>query len=244
MDALVYLPGLDGSAELLFMQEEELATRYAIHRVPWRIEGEYGHDDLAADVARALDEANVDRATVVAESFGGTVALLFALAYPERVERLVLLNTFARYPNRPLVYWGRVLARTTPAPVVQIVRTIVDTPVLALEGIPGHARKRFLAAAYKQPLTAYARRLDLIEAFDLRERLGDVRVPTLVVCGESDRVVPNDEARLLAERIPDAALRILPRVGHAALLTPGVSLLRILDEHAASARVTAARRPA
>jgi pimeloyl-ACP methyl ester carboxylesterase len=244
MDPLVYLPGLDGSAELLFMQEEELATRYAIHRVPWRTAGEYGHDDLAGDVASALDAAGVDRATVVAESFGGTVGRRFALAYPERVERLVLLNTFARYPNRPLVYWGRVLARSAPAPVVQIVRTIVDTPALALEGIPAHARKRFLAAAYKQPLAAYARRLDLIEAFDVRDRLGEISVPTLVVGGESDRVVPCDEARRLAERIPGAALRILPRVGHATLLTPGVSLLRILEEHAASARVTAARRPA
>ena len=77
---LAYLPGLDGSAELLFMQEERLAERFSLVRVPWRDEVEIEHTDLVDDVERALDRAGVDRATVVAESFGGTVGLMFALA--------------------------------------------------------------------------------------------------------------------------------------------------------------------
>ncbi len=230
MDAFVYLPGLDGSADLLFMQEEELAARYRVLRVPWRTTGDFEHEDLVADVVAALDDAGLERATIFAESFGGTVGLLFALTYPERVERLVLLNTFAYYPKRPLISWGRTFARNAHPSVVQAVRKIVDTPLLALEGIPSSARRRFLDAAYRQPLTAYARRLDLIEAFDVRDRLAEISVPTLVVAAERDHVVPCAQSRFLADRIPGATLRLLPHHGHATLLTPGMSLLKVMDE--------------
>ena len=55
----VYLPGLDGSAELLFAQEEELSTAYRVHRVPWRTEGRFGYEDLVGDVRGTLDELGV-----------------------------------------------------------------------------------------------------------------------------------------------------------------------------------------
>ena len=230
MTPLVYLPGLDGSAELLFMQEEELAARYRVLKVPWRTEPPFGVEDLASDVTAALDAAGVDRATVVAESFGGTVGLHFALTRPERVERLVLVNTFAWYPNRLLAHWGRLFAMVTPRPVVHAMRILVDTPVLMLEGVPAHARRRFFEVAYAQPLAAYRQRLEIVESVDLRDRLGEISVPTLVVTCDNDRVVWPEAGRLLADRIPGARLRLLPHRGHAVLLTPGVSLLRLLEE--------------
>ena len=230
MTPLVYLPGLDGSAELLFMQEEELASRYRVVKVPWRTEGDFGLDDLVSDVAAALDRAGVDRATIVAESFGGAAGIRFALEHPERVERLVLLNTFAWFPNRSLISWGRYFATVGHPRVVQAFRVLVDTPVLMLEGVPAAARKRFFEVAYAQPLSAYRRRLEILETYDVRDRLGEVRAPTLVVVAENDRVVSPEAGRLLAERIPNATLRLLPRLGHATLLTPGVSLLGLLDE--------------
>jgi pimeloyl-ACP methyl ester carboxylesterase len=237
MPAFAYLPGLDGSAELLFMQEARLAERYDLVRVPWRHDVTAEHGTLVDDVERALDTAGAERAVVFAESFGGTVGLLFALRRPERVERLVLFNTFAWYPNRELVRLGRVLARRAHPKVVHAVRQIVDTPLLALEGVRPDARRRFLEATYRQPLAAYARRLDLIEAFDVRARLGDISVRTLVVGAENDRVVPIGASRELAARIPGASLRILPHVGHAALMTPGISLVDIMDECWPAARV-------
>lgn len=230
MTPLVYLPGLDGSAELLFLQEERLGERFRIVKVPWRTEGPFEHEDLVSDVLETMDREGISRATVLAESFGGTVGLLLALTHPERIERLVLFNTFAYYPNRPLIRWGRFLAGLGHPDLVQALRMLIDTPVLALEGVEKPARKRFLEVAYGQPLPAYVRRLELVEAFDVRDRLREIDVPTLVVASENDRVVWSDAGRLLAERIPNARLRILPHQGHAALLTPAVSLAEILDE--------------
>ena len=227
----LYLPGLDGSAELLFAQEEELATAYRVHRVPWRTEGRFGYEDLVGDVRGTLDELGVERAVVFAESFGGTVALQFALEHPERVERLVVLNSFAYFPKRALVRWGRALARTAPLPVVAAIRALVDVPTLALEGVPPEARRRFLRAANAQPLAAYARRLELVESLDLRSRLHELKVPALFIAAELDRVVPWRESQFMAERVPGAQFRLLPHIGHATLLTPGVSLLELLHQH-------------
>lgn len=230
MTPLVYLPGLDGSAELLFMQEEELASRYRVVKVPWRTEGDFDLADLVSDVAESLDRRGIDRATIVAESFGGTAGIRFAIEHPERVERLVLLNTFAWFPNRSLISWGRYFATVGHPAVVHAVRVLVDTPVLMLEGVPADARRRFLQVAYAQPLSAYRRRLEILEDYDVRDRLSEIEAPTLVVVAENDRVVSPEAGRLLAERIPNATLRLLPRLGHATLLTPGVSLLKLVDE--------------
>jgi pimeloyl-ACP methyl ester carboxylesterase len=227
---LVYLPGLDGSGELLFAQEDELGTRYRIHRVRYRSEGEFTYDDLVRDVIEVLDEADVKRATIVAESFGGTIGLHLALAYPERVERLMVLNTFAKFSNRRFLRWGGLLIRRAPPRLVHAVRYAIDTPTLALlERIPRDRRRRFLDVARRQPLCGYARRIELLEKLDFTGDLSEISVPTLVVSGEVDRVVPSAASRELAKRIPGAILRTLPGVGHAALMTPGVSLLEILQ---------------
>jgi pimeloyl-ACP methyl ester carboxylesterase len=227
---LVYLPGLDGSGELLFAQEEELGASYRIHRVRYRSEGEFTYDDLVRDVVEVLDEADVERATIVAESFGGTIGLHLAIAYPERVERLLVLNSFARFSNRRFLRWGGILIRHAPPKIVHAVRYAIDTPTLALlEHIPKDRRKVFLDVARRQPLCGYARRIELIDHLDLAKSLDGISVPTLVVTGESDRVVPSAASRELARLIPGATLRTLPGVGHAALMTPGVSLLEILQ---------------
>lgn len=227
---LVYLPGLDGSGELLFAQEKELGTRYRIHRMRYRSEGAFTYDDLVRDIVEVLDEADVEHATIVAESFGGTIGLHLAIAYPERVERLVVLNTFAAFANRRFLRWGGFLVRHAPPRLVHAVRVAIDTPTLALlERIPKDRRKVFLEVARRQPLCGYARRIELIEQLDLADSLESITVPTLVVSGEIDRVVSSAASRELARRIPGATLRTLPGVGHAALMTPGVSLLEILQ---------------
>lgn len=227
---LVYLPGLDGSGELIFAQEDELGAHFRLHRVKYRSEGAFDYHDLVRDVVEVLDDAGMDRATIVAESFGGTIGLHLAIAYPERIERLVVLNSFAKFTNRRFLRWGGVLTRRVPARLVHAVRYAIDTPTLALlEHIPRDRRRRFLDVARRQPLCGYARRIELLERLDLTKELSQVSVPTLVVSGEADRVVPSSASRELAERIPGATLRILPGVGHAALMTPGFSLLELLQ---------------
>ena len=227
--AIVYLPGLEGTGRLIEQHEPALAERGSILKIPWRTLPPYDAADLVADTVATLDRKGLDRVCLLADSFGGVVALNLALSHPERLERLILVNSFAYYPKRGLLRFGRALSRM-PRWFVQAVRIGFDTPLLAHEGVPRDARRRFFAAAASQPHAAYRERIRIIARHDLRDRIGRIAVPTLVVSSMHDRVVPPAVSRGLAEMIPGARLRVLPEAGHAALLTPGVSLADLVDE--------------
>src|SRR5690606_23344359 len=94
---VVYLPGIDGTGRLLFRQERLLAG-FHVRCVSYPQDDRHTYPDLVALGARALEETGP--AVLLAESFGGAVALLIALQRPELVRRLVLVNSFARYPRR------------------------------------------------------------------------------------------------------------------------------------------------
>ena len=94
---VVYLPGIDGTGRLLYRQER-LIAEFDVRCVSYPQDDRHTYDDLVKRGVRALQETGP--AAVVAESFGGAVALMVALERPDLVTRLVLVNTFARYPRR------------------------------------------------------------------------------------------------------------------------------------------------
>jgi len=106
---LVYVCGLDGTGELFFKQAAWLTDSFRVVTFRQRDDGDFSYEDLADDVAAIIRDTGEQRATLVAESFGGGVALVFALRYPQMVERLVIVNSFPRYRQRlriRLAAWG------------------------------------------------------------------------------------------------------------------------------------------
>src|SRR5580765_1901597 len=93
--ALVLVPGMNGSGQLFYAQLPRLVKRYQVATYSLRDDAA-SLDTLATDLRDVIDRAffPAARAIVVGESFGGAVALSFALNNPERVEALVILNSF------------------------------------------------------------------------------------------------------------------------------------------------------
>ena len=79
---LVYIAGLDGTGELFYKQAPALARFYRVVTFRLREEGRFTYDDLTEDVAAVIRNAGESRATVVGESFGGTIAMQFAIRFP------------------------------------------------------------------------------------------------------------------------------------------------------------------
>ena len=79
-----------------------------------------------------------------------------------------------------------------------------------------------------QDPTGYAAQIEAVLAHDTASRLGQIRAPTLVLTGDEDRVIPSESSRLLADRIPDGALRIIPGAGHLFFLERPAETLEIL----------------
>src|SRR5262249_10824093 len=112
--ALLYLPGLDGTGRLLHRQPR-LSDAHEVHCAGYP-QARLSTYDALADVGTRLLEASPGRlpAVVLAESLGGGVALTLTLRQPDLVERLVLVNTFAYFPRRLLLYAFALLGRVLP----------------------------------------------------------------------------------------------------------------------------------
>jgi pimeloyl-ACP methyl ester carboxylesterase len=217
---------------MLFPHERALARHFRVLRIPSRESRPFGYGDLIGDVLGVLDEERVPRATIVGESFGGTLALRLALDHPDRVERLVLVSAFARFPDRVLLQLGDALGRYVPPSIMLGIRRALVVPLLAVDGVAAHHRNRFVEIALGRPFDGYLGRVGLIAGFDLRDRLGEISVPALVLAGDGDQLVPVGCAVELARGLPHATLRILRGAGHACLLAPGVCFARILEDWA------------
>jgi len=228
---LVVLPGLDGTGDLFFKQAPGLAARYRLALVRFPDEGGFTYKDLADDVAGIIRESAQQRAIVIGESFGGTVALWFALLYPELVERLVIVNSFPRFRNRALLGIGLMLSRRTPKGFVWAMRSTGNSIGMRLDGVGRQDRRRFFDAVRTTRPEGYTRRLELLWDLDVADRVSEIAAPTLFIAGGRDLLLPSaKEAAAMAARMPNATVRVVPGAGHACLLGDKVSVSDLLEE--------------
>jgi len=228
---LIYIAGLDGTGELFFKQLPSLSHSYRVVTYRSREDARFTYEDLTGDVAWIIRSLGEQRAVIVGESFGGTVALSFALRYPEMLERLVVVNSFPRFRKRFRIRLAARLARALPFPFLRPVRLAASSLGLYVDGVTGEDRRRFFEAIRAVKGEGYARRLQLIAEFNAEDRLSEIKAPTLFIAGEKDWLIPSvTEASRMAARMPNATVKIIKGAGHACLLGNRINLGRILCE--------------
>jgi pimeloyl-ACP methyl ester carboxylesterase len=228
---LVYIAGLEGTGELFYKQAPALARSYRVVTFRLREHGRFTYDDLTDDVAAVIRNGGESRATVVGESFGGTVAMQFAIRFPEMVERLVVVNSFPRFRPRWKIEIAAAFAPVVPPRLTWLFRRGANMFGLMRDGVGAEDRRRFFQTVRGVRHEGHARRLRLIEELDIENRLPEIQAPTLFVAGAKDYLVDSvREARLMAARIPGADVKIIDGAGHACLLGNKVILADLLDE--------------
>jgi pimeloyl-ACP methyl ester carboxylesterase len=210
-----------------------------------RFDAPYLLEDMADDAFALLDHLGIDAAHVVGASMGGMIAQTMAIERPERVLSLtsIMSTTGDRRAGRPrLRVWG-VLMRRAPEQKDAYVESFVRIfRMIGSKGFPiDDDRIRELAAAtYERGHHAAGtgRQLAAILASgDRTERLRSLTVPTTVIHGRADPLVPFRGGRATAEAIPDARLIAIPGMGHD---LPRELWPRIVDAVAETARRAAA----
>lgn len=162
-------------------------------------------DTYVEDCLGLLDELRIERAHLYGLSFGGMVALELALTHPARVRSAVLAATHPGSKHR--------VSSAARAPKGRP-WLLLYSPSFAADH-PDHVEDdRRLGSARAQP-EGRRRQWEAVQGWDAYDRLPDVAVPVLVLHGTEDRVVHAENARVLAERIPDAELVLLEGAGHA-----------------------------
>jgi len=173
-----------------------------------------------------LDALSLERAIVVGHSMGGAIALDFALRYPDRLAGLILVGTGARLRVLPAILSGLL---TDFEATVDLVLDYAFGPG-ASEQLKRLGRQRLLRTPPQVLHGDYA----ACDAFDVMERLGEIRCPTLVIGGTADRLTPPKYSVYLRDHIPGAELVLVDRAGHMVMLEKPEVVSRAVSEFIAS----------
>lgn len=223
--AFVYVPGIEGTGRMFYKQAERLQEDHTVIALPLRSEGRYRIDDLIEDLVEAVRDAGFDRATVLGESFGGLLTMAAALAHPELVERIILVNTFARFHDRRKINVGVALYSILPYAWIRAYRGRTAGENLFDPNAPEEVKLAYRQRTREAASSGYLSRLRIVRDSDLRARLSEIKQPALVAAGMEDNFLPSvDSAREIARAIPRSKLKLLEGVGHAAMLSPRVNV--------------------
>jgi pimeloyl-ACP methyl ester carboxylesterase len=222
---LVLLHAFPLSSAMWLAQREGLAARFRVLTPDLRGFGgsplgadEPSIDAMADDVAALLDAKSIDRAIIGGLSMGGYVTLAFCRRYPDRVLGSVLADTKATEDAEP--------ARAARIRIAERLESDGNASILLEDLLPrlvGPTTMRHRALVYGRvrglvqstpPLAAAWAQRAMAARTDSTGALAEFRAPTLVLHGAEDAIISEQDARTMAEALPNAELIVIPGSGH------------------------------
>jgi len=180
-------------------------------------------DAYIAVIEDGFEEFRIARDSILmGNGFGGTVALAFALAHPERMSKLVLSDAAASFPPQGREADGGL------GSIAEIAAKRVFSPAyLAAHPEKIEERKKVLLEIDPKAFQAACK---ILQETDLVPLLHHLKVPTLVVCGEFDQATPPALNKQIVEKVPGARYIELPRCGHCPPLEQPQQFLAAIKE--------------
>jgi pimeloyl-ACP methyl ester carboxylesterase len=223
---IVLIPGLAGGFELLGPLTQTLATDHRVYRYQLRGENDcfvlrhpFDLDDLVDDLAELLDSLRLENPTIMGLSFGGIIALKFAIRFPHRLDRLIIQGVGARYQRGLIHQIAKTVLSRFPLPA--------DSPFVNqfFNLLFGGKQKQdalfdfVTRQIWQTDQSMMAHRFQLVEGLDMEDDLKHIRVPTLALSGERDVLVSPSSLHALCRGIRNASQVRLPGCGHLAFVT-------------------------
>ncbi|OLZ70391.1 4-carboxymuconolactone decarboxylase [Streptomyces sp. IMTB 2501] len=226
-------PSLGTSYALWDAVAPELSTSHRVVR--WDLPGHAGSapdligpgatvGDLAALVLALADTLGIDRFGYAGVSLGGAVGLHLAVHHPERLTSLAVVCSSAHFGGE--APWRERAERVRREGMEWLVES-ADARWFT----PGFTVPRLVRDHREADPEAYAACCDALAAFDLRDRLGDIAVPTLLVAGKEDPATPPGHLREIADAVPGSTLVELPGASHLAPAQCPRAVLTALRTH-------------
>jgi pimeloyl-ACP methyl ester carboxylesterase len=147
---------------------------------------------------------------VIGHSMGGAVALQLALEPPPSLGGIVLIGTGAKLGVMPAIFQ---LLETDPEGFFRTIDLVAYGP-----DAPADLKKRGTDAVRTCPIPVITKDFRACSRFDVRARLHEIRLPTLILCGEEDKLTPVRYSTFLAEHIPGSRLVLIPEAGHMVMM--------------------------
>ncbi len=159
-----------------------------------------------------MQTVDLHRAVLAGHSMGSAIAMSLALVYPEHVLGLGLLGAGARLRVHPDILQNTASETTFQSAIDLIVDSAFSEQ--ASERLVELAAKRM---AETRPSVLHGD-FSACDAFDVMKRLSEIQQPAIIITGAEDRLTPPRYAHFLADRIPNAQLRLVPEAGHMVML--------------------------
>ncbi len=225
-EPLLLIMGLGANATSWEMQIPDFSREYQVIAFDNRGAGRtdkpqspYTMPQMADDAIGLLDHLEIGAAHVFGMSMGGMIAQELALRHPQRVRALVLGATMAGGPRAVMAgpqlmqHWASTALLPREQAIEQGLSFLYSEEFIAKNR--DRLIKRALDLAHLQPpLDALQRQVMALTRFNTYDRLAEIKARTLIITGSDDRIVPSENSRILAERIPGSELAELEGVGH------------------------------
>ncbi len=186
----------------------------------------YSAKTHAEDIYNLIIEEDLKNLTIVGNSFGGGIGLMLAIRLskeaPERLAKLILIDAGAykqfmpRYLKLLRTFVGPAMTRALPAKAAArfvLTASYYDRKKISNEQVVAYARP-FSSREARHALLETTRQMVPSDIDETIGKLGEITVPTLVLSGRQDRVVPLAAAELLHRAIPNSTLEVLEQCGH------------------------------
>ena len=176
------------------------------------IEGDYYIPELVEFVDNFSHSLGLKSFHLMGHSLGGGVALSYALRFPHKIKKLVLISSLCL--GREIALWVRFLSNS------EICRGIGGAVMAILRGVKWVVGKLFATVVFVMPLSKFSMSLGTKittiteQTTVLIHRLSEIMVPTLVIWGAKDPIVPARQAYAAAELIPDCQVKVFEDCGH------------------------------
>jgi 3-oxoadipate enol-lactonase len=241
---LIFVHGVGSTAAIWDAQLEAFGDDFRCAAVELRGNGALPDPDpalitragFADDVLTVADALRTERFTLVGCSLGGVIAFELCKRVPERLAGMVILGSFARYPNAQAYADG----------VAAAVRAAGDMQTFAQQragklGLPPSRLSETIEQMACKSTASYLAATQATWTGDYRDVLPTIAVPVLVAYGENDAIAPRALSEEIAAGIPDARLAPIKNAGHVANADNPAAFNALLRDFLRRARLTRSR---
>lgn len=231
---VILLHGLGGHLELWMDNIVALAQHHRVYAVDLVGFGRsdkpatsYSLSFLAQFLKDFMNALIIERASLIGCSMGGGVALQFALTFPEKLEKLVLISTIGLGKETALIFRlvafpviGELLTHSSRTGVTRSFKQVMYDPTLITEELVENTYQMSVLPGAKRALLSAVRTnakyfgLSSNNSNPIVNKLTTIAAPTLIIWGQQDRIIPVSHAYVATKNLPNARLHIFERCGH------------------------------